>query len=109
MFSETGTGNQISDQLRRDIEAIEKQNLTYKEMKKMKKEKKENFKNNKIKLVSQPKVNKPLVQRRNKKMDQKQRQRNVLRIQSRVQKKNSKIFRLIGPTQHRQHRLGRAR
>lgn len=52
MFSETGMGNQISDKLKKDLEDLEREGLSYREMKKLKKFHKETFESNKEKLVS---------------------------------------------------------
>lgn len=51
MFSETGMDGHISEQLRKDLEDLQRENLSYREMKSLKKERKENFKANKSKLV----------------------------------------------------------
>lgn len=50
MFSETGLESRISDQLRKDIEDLGLNDLSYKDLKKMKEERKENYENNQTKL-----------------------------------------------------------
>ena len=53
MFSETGLDSQISDKLRKDIEAMGLEELGYKDLKRMKQEKKENTANNFKKMQDQ--------------------------------------------------------
>lgn len=55
MFSETGMDAHISEELRKDLEDLQREGLSYKEMKKLKKERKENFKSNQEKIVKTPK------------------------------------------------------